>query len=48
VTGGRRQRFRGNAERLNTVSAAAEAAPGAAAAAAATGPVARCHWSFRY
>jgi hypothetical protein len=31
-----------------TVTAAAEAAPGAAAAAAATGPVARCHWSFRY
>jgi cytoskeletal protein RodZ len=30
------------------VAAAAEAAPGAAAAAAATGPVARCHWSFRY
>jgi hypothetical protein len=29
-------------------AAAAGAAPGAAAAAAATGPVARCHWSFRY
>jgi cytoskeletal protein RodZ len=28
--------------------AAAEAAPGVAAAVAATGPVARCHWSFRY
>jgi hypothetical protein len=30
------------------VAAAAEAVPGAAAVAAATGPVARCHWSFRY
>jgi hypothetical protein len=31
-----------------TGAAAPGAAPGAAAAAAATGPVARCHWSFRY
>jgi hypothetical protein len=31
-----------------TGAAAAGAAPAAAAAAAATGPVARCHWSFRY
>jgi hypothetical protein len=31
-----------------TGAAAAGAAPRAAAAAAATGPVARCHWSFRY
>jgi hypothetical protein len=30
------------------VAAAAEAAPGAAVAAAATGPMARCHRSFRY
>jgi hypothetical protein len=31
-----------------TGATATGAAPGAAAAAAATGPVARCHWSFRY
>jgi hypothetical protein len=45
--GGSRGSNQGGSSRGSNQGAAAGAAPGAAAA-AATGPVARCHWSFRY